>query len=790
MKGKVIVGLVLIMFFLVSGFPTSVFYRVACAELVINQPEYVWYGDFVVNETDFVRIENCRFSVVGGSIYVDGSLEVWNSTIHIQEAAAFTKYIYMNGSMHLHNSSLLGCGVLFLFGKSAGAPTDLVFQNSLSSWFVIDRMGYATQVEISESSVLSVELGAGVSGVSLLISDSEVSELLLSMPNSAGPSIYFDCEISGSHIERFVLVYTDNNYTGMHRGLVDEYNLYNGFTNLTITTTTVDSWSVGDQGSQPLKVIDSEVDLILAPVSYSSDYVNLTLATGFLDNCNIYVENVIDATIQNSTVYSWSAYLNMGRFCFTNSNVSTLQVLPGCDDVLLINSTFSEVLKAYATHGNLTMIDSIIDQATLSYNQGEMEFVLNPGYQAYLSLYNSQDKSNVTLLRTTVASWRLMAHSTAVFHIHDSTLKRVIPDIFWADTTLVVRNQGQVYVENSTVDTGYIQGNASLTLNDSTLGTLYAYENSNMTAVNSTIGTIVRDPPIFSLINSHLSCDILLSFALPGDMMSVRLLEQYSYPTPSGLQRFTQYLYMNTRYPDTIDAQVRMYYNVTEVEGTGIAEQDLRIFFLNTSCCWQPCVIQGVNNADHYVWANQTEFSCFVVGFYRPVHGVSLSGIVVSKTVVGKGYCAIVNVRVSNVGLSLETFTTSFYLNDTLYHTWNGALMSGDSATLPLILNTTTLQYGNYTLWAYADPVPDEANTLDNNYTCNLQVHVGVPGDISGPTPGVYDDITNMRDIGYLILLFTTNPGSPNWNPNADINDDHIVNMRDIGIACNNFMKT
>ena len=83
--------------------------------------------------------------------------------------------------------------------------------------------------------------------------------------------------------------------------------------------------------------------------------------------------------------------------------------------------------------------------------------------------------------------------------------------------------------------------------------------------------------------------------------------------------------------------------------------------------------------------------------------------------------------------------------------------------------------------------VSGETNTANNNFTCSVPVHVGVPGDISGPTVGVYDGTTNMRDIQYLILYFNTNPSSPNWKPNADINNDGTVNMRDIQIAILNF---
>jgi hypothetical protein len=85
--------------------------------------------------------------------------------------------------------------------------------------------------------------------------------------------------------------------------------------------------------------------------------------------------------------------------------------------------------------------------------------------------------------------------------------------------------------------------------------------------------------------------------------------------------------------------------------------------------------------------------------------------------------------------------------------------------------------------------VPGEINTSDNNYTCPVRVHVGVPGDVSSPTQGVYDGLVNMRDIYYIILLFNTDPSSPNWKPNADINNDGTVNMRDIQIPVLNFNK-
>ena len=44
-----------------------------------------------------------------------------------------------------------------------------------------------------------------------------------------------------------------------------------------------------------------------------------------------------------------------------------------------------------------------------------------------------------------------------------------------------------------------------------------------------------------------------------------------------------------------------------------------------------------------------------------------------------------------------------------------------------------------------------------------------------------------MRDVSYMVLKFNTRPNSPSWNPNADVDGDLVVNMRDIQIAILHF---
>ena len=161
-----------------------------------------------------------------------------------------------------------------------------------------------------------------------------------------------------------------------------------------------------------------------------------------------------------------------------------------------------------------------------------------------------------------------------------------------------------------------------------------------------------------------------------------------------------------------------------------------------------------------------------------------------SKTIVGQGYNLNINVTAANQGDYEETFNVTVYANTTVIGTQTvNNLFNETSTVLALIWNTTGVAYGNYTISGYTEPVPGEADTANNNCTCMIPLHIGVPSDVSGPTQGVYDGTTNMRDINYLILLFNTNPGSPNWKPNADINNDGTVNMRDIQIAILNFNK-
>jgi parallel beta-helix repeat protein len=167
--------------------------------------------------------------------------------------------------------------------------------------------------------------------------------------------------------------------------------------------------------------------------------------------------------------------------------------------------------------------------------------------------------------------------------------------------------------------------------------------------------------------------------------------------------------------------------------------------------------------------------------------GVAVINVSPFKTIVGLGYCLNMSVTAANQGDYPEAFNVTIYANGTQIELQPVTLENDTSTTITFGLNTTDFAYGNYTINVCIEPAGGELDVSDNNLTCIVPVHVGVPGDVSGPTLGVFDGTTNMRDIQYLILYFNTNPNSPNWKPNADINSDATVNMRDIQIAILNF---
>lgn len=142
---------------------------------------------------------------------------------------------------------------------------------------------------------------------------------------------------------------------------------------------------------------------------------------------------------------------------------------------------------------------------------------------------------------------------------------------------------------------------------------------------------------------------------------------------------------------------------------------------------------------------------------------------------------AKVNVTVMNKGNFTEDFNVTLYANSTVVGTQTVAgLPPGNQIVLDYTWNTTGWTHGNYTISAYAVPVPGEANTADNTYTDGV-IKVVIAGDING------DGNVDIYDAILLAGAYNSGPGKPNWSPNADLKADDTIDIYDAIILANHY---
>jgi hypothetical protein len=164
-----------------------------------------------------------------------------------------------------------------------------------------------------------------------------------------------------------------------------------------------------------------------------------------------------------------------------------------------------------------------------------------------------------------------------------------------------------------------------------------------------------------------------------------------------------------------------------------------------------------------------------------PYHNVAVRNVVPSRTALSQAYISSINVTVNVfVWWYPETFNLTAYANAIPIGSQNITLPYGTQSNINFTWNVTSLTYGNYTMSAYSEPVPDEIQTVDNNYTDGV-VAITIPGDING------DFKVTLQDLVLLANAYGTKPGDTKWNPNADINGDGKVSLSDLVLMANHY---
>jgi len=164
-------------------------------------------------------------------------------------------------------------------------------------------------------------------------------------------------------------------------------------------------------------------------------------------------------------------------------------------------------------------------------------------------------------------------------------------------------------------------------------------------------------------------------------------------------------------------------------------------------------------------------------------HDVAITNVAPAKSIVGQNYTLSMNVTAANQGNYAETFNVTTSANATAINQTQVTLTSMNSTTTTFTWNTTGFAYGNYTLSAYAWPVPGETNTANNNCT-DGSITITIPGDING------DFRVSLSDLSLLAKAYGSTPGSQKWNANADINSDNRVSLSDLSILAKNYGKS
>jgi hypothetical protein len=164
---------------------------------------------------------------------------------------------------------------------------------------------------------------------------------------------------------------------------------------------------------------------------------------------------------------------------------------------------------------------------------------------------------------------------------------------------------------------------------------------------------------------------------------------------------------------------------------------------------------------------------------------VSVQGIspIQYETYVGR--LVSINVTILNDGDLLENFTVSLFYDSTLITSKNLTLPSKEELVLHLIWNTSQVspRLEPYLLKAEASILAYEADSSDNTLVKGA-IKIKIVGDVNG------DGSVDINDLIAWDNAYGTHFGDPQWDSQADINMDNIVDESDAMLILENYKET
>jgi subtilisin family serine protease len=165
------------------------------------------------------------------------------------------------------------------------------------------------------------------------------------------------------------------------------------------------------------------------------------------------------------------------------------------------------------------------------------------------------------------------------------------------------------------------------------------------------------------------------------------------------------------------------------------------------------------------------------------MQNIAIRDVLLQKTVVGQGFNVEIYVNITNQCNTTQNFNVTAYVNATIIQVRNVTLAAVSSTTLTFTWNTTTYAKGNYTVSAYASPIPNEIDTTDNTYTDGTII-VTVPGDVNA------DGAVNIYDLVRVARAYGTKIGDPLYDPNRDVDGNGDIDLYDLVIVASYLGET
>jgi len=156
-------------------------------------------------------------------------------------------------------------------------------------------------------------------------------------------------------------------------------------------------------------------------------------------------------------------------------------------------------------------------------------------------------------------------------------------------------------------------------------------------------------------------------------------------------------------------------------------------------------------------------------------HDIAIINCTTSTNATYVGRLVNINVTAKNEGDIAENVTIKIYANDQIIATLSITNIGpGEMLTKMVTWNTSgsTPSLTPYQIKAEVDPVPHESNTA-NNVFIDGNVTIKIVGDVNG------DGTVDLKDLQLWDTAYGSKPGDSNWNPQADINGDDVVDKED-----------